>query len=40
VGSGTITTALVNKTPGEPMKALDVPVDVIARLRAATGGSS
>lgn len=40
VGSGTITTALVNKTPGEPMKALDVPGDVIARLRAATGGSS
>ena len=36
VGRGTLTTALVSKTPGEPMKALDVPEDVIARLRRAS----
>lgn len=39
IGVGTITTALVSKVPGEPMKALDLPEDVIARLRAASDGS-
>jgi YbgC/YbaW family acyl-CoA thioester hydrolase len=38
IGSGTITTALVRKEPGEPMKALDLPQDVISRLRAASQG--
>jgi YbgC/YbaW family acyl-CoA thioester hydrolase len=37
VGIGTITTALVSRKPGEPMKALDLPDDVIAKLRAAAG---
>jgi len=36
IGRGTLTTALVSKTPGEPMKALDLPDDVIARLRSAS----
>ncbi len=36
IGSGTITTAHVSKTPGEPMKALEVPADVLARLRTAS----
>jgi YbgC/YbaW family acyl-CoA thioester hydrolase len=35
VGTGTITTAFVSKAPGEPMRALDLPQDVIARLRTA-----
>lgn len=38
VGSGTITTARVSKQPGRPMKALDLPDDVVARLRAASEG--
>lgn len=40
VGLGTITTALVSKKPGEPMKALDLPDDVVAKLRAAAGGQA
>jgi acyl-CoA thioester hydrolase len=36
VGSGTITTAHVSKTPGAPMKALELPGDVVARLRTAS----
>ena len=36
IGRGTLTTALVSKTPGEPMKALDLPKDLVARLRSAS----
>lgn len=39
VGWGTITTAHVSRTRGEPMKALDLPADVVARLRSAAGQS-
>lgn len=35
IGRGTLTTALVSKASGVPMKALDLPDDVIARLRRA-----
>lgn len=35
VGAGSVTTAFVSKPPGEPMKALDLPADVVARLRQA-----
>jgi 4-hydroxybenzoyl-CoA thioesterase/acyl-CoA thioester hydrolase len=35
IGKGTITTSFVSKTPGQPMASLDLPEDVIARLRAA-----
>lgn len=34
IGSGSITSACVSKTPGEPMKAMDVPADIVAALRA------
>jgi acyl-CoA thioester hydrolase len=37
IGTGTVTTAFVSKRPGEPMKALDLPADVVDRLRAAVG---
>jgi YbgC/YbaW family acyl-CoA thioester hydrolase len=37
IGSGTLTTAHVSKTPGEPMKALELPEDVVARLLKASG---
>ena len=37
VGIGSITTALVSKEPDGRMKALDLPDDVIAKLRAAAG---
>ena len=36
VGSGTITTAHVSKAPGQPMRALALPEDVVARLRLAS----
>ena len=36
IGSGTITTAHVSRVPGEPMKALELPEDVVSRLRAAS----
>ena len=35
VGRGTITTALVSKAPGEPMKMIDLPEHIITRLRNA-----
>jgi YbgC/YbaW family acyl-CoA thioester hydrolase len=35
VGTGTITTAFVTKVPGQPMKALPLPADIVERLRAA-----
>lgn len=41
IGSGTITTAYVSKMPGEPMKALDLPGEVVDRLRqAASAGQA
>ena len=39
IGRGSIATAHVSKTPGEPMKALTLPAEVVARLRAASGDS-
>lgn len=33
VGRGSITVAFVSKPPGEPMKTLDLPLDVLERLR-------
>jgi acyl-CoA thioester hydrolase len=33
IGAGTVTTAFVSKVPGEPMKALDLPSDIVQRLR-------
>ena len=38
VGRGTITTGLVTKAPGEQMKMLDLPEDIVARLRSAAEG--
>jgi YbgC/YbaW family acyl-CoA thioester hydrolase len=35
VGAGRIKTAFVSKRPDEPMKILELPADVIQRLRAA-----
>jgi acyl-CoA thioester hydrolase len=41
IGTGTVTTAFVSKPPGEPMKALDLPPDIVDRLRkACTPGST
>jgi acyl-CoA thioester hydrolase len=37
VGEGRIKTALVSKRPDEPMKILELPADIIQRLRAAAG---
>ena len=37
VGRGTITTAYVSKLPGGPMKALDLPPEIVTRLRDACG---
>jgi acyl-CoA thioester hydrolase len=34
IGRGTLTTALVSKSPGEPMKALDLPEGIVAKLKA------
>jgi YbgC/YbaW family acyl-CoA thioester hydrolase len=33
IGTGTITTACVSRRPGEAMKAMDLPADIVARLR-------
>jgi acyl-CoA thioester hydrolase len=38
IGRGTVTTAFVSKIPGEPMKALDLPADIVERLRKACTG--
>ena len=35
IGRGSITTALVSKAPGERMKAIDLPEDLVARLKSA-----
>ena len=35
IGTGSITTACVSKTPGQPMKSVGVPPDIVERLRAA-----
>ena len=37
IATGTITTANVTRRPGEPMKALALPADIVDRLRAAAG---
>jgi acyl-CoA thioester hydrolase len=37
VGEGRIKTALVSKRPDEPMKILELPADIIQRLRTAAG---
>jgi hypothetical protein len=38
VGRGTITTALVSKAAGGPMKMMDLPEDIVGRLRKAAEG--
>ena len=38
IGTGTVTTVCVRKGP--PMKAIELPADVVARLRAAAEGQS
>ena len=38
IGSGSITIACVSKTPGEPMKSINVPADIVGKLRAAVAG--
>ena len=38
VGRGTITTGLVRKAPDEQMKMIDLPEDIVARLRNAAEG--
>ena len=35
VGEGRIKTAFVSKRPNEPMKILELPADIVERLRAA-----
>lgn len=35
IGTGTVTTAFVSKAPGEPMRALDLPAEIVERLRQA-----
>lgn len=37
IGTGTLTTACASTRPGEPMKALDLPAEIIGRLQAALG---
>jgi acyl-CoA thioesterase FadM len=39
IGTGTLTTACVSRRPGEPMRALDLPPDIVARLQAASAGT-
>jgi YbgC/YbaW family acyl-CoA thioester hydrolase len=34
IGSGSITSACVSKNPGEPMKAINLPPDIVSKLRA------
>ncbi len=36
IGRGTITTAFVSNVPGEAMKMLELPQDVVERLRSAS----
>ena len=38
VGRGTITTGLVSKAPGESMKMMELPEDIVARLRQVAEG--
>jgi YbgC/YbaW family acyl-CoA thioester hydrolase len=38
IGEGRIKTALVSKRPGEPMKILELPGEVVDKLRAASSG--
>jgi acyl-CoA thioester hydrolase len=37
IGRGTMTAACVRKQPGGAMQTMDVPAEIVARLRAATG---
>jgi acyl-CoA thioester hydrolase len=37
IGQGSITTAFVSKAPGGAMKLLDLPTDILDRLRSASG---
>ena len=39
IGSGTMTTACVSKGPGGQMKAIELPAEVVARLRAVIDGA-
>jgi YbgC/YbaW family acyl-CoA thioester hydrolase len=35
IGTGTMTTACVRKADGDPMRSVDVPADIVEKLRAA-----
>ncbi len=35
IGGGSITTASVSKSPGQPMKSVNLPPEIVERLRAA-----
>ena len=37
IGSGSLTTACVSKNPGEPMKSINIPPGIVAKLQAALG---
>jgi acyl-CoA thioester hydrolase len=39
IGAGSMTAACVSRSPGHPMRAVEVPPDIIERLRAAAGQS-
>jgi YbgC/YbaW family acyl-CoA thioester hydrolase len=38
IGTGSITTASVSKTPGAPMKSINLPPDIVAKLQAVLAG--
>jgi acyl-CoA thioester hydrolase len=40
IGSGTLTVACVRKSPGDPMRAIEIPRDILVRLGAAPDAPS
>ena len=40
IATGTLTIACVRKLPNEPMKAIPIPPDIVARFQAASGAGS
>jgi acyl-CoA thioester hydrolase len=40
IGSGTLVTACVSRRPNEPMKAVAIPPEIVARLRGERGGNA
>jgi acyl-CoA thioester hydrolase len=37
IGTGALTAACARRLPGEPMQAIDLPAEIVGRLRAAAG---